>query len=355
MRSELRGAFEDRQHLAPDPDQVLAGVRAGVSRRRVRRRYQGIGAAVAAVLAVLATVVTINAQRSGDTPVAKGEPGTERTTTIELGWVPDDLDPPEIESTQIGDTFDYRSPGGTHALQVWVDNLGWKPPFDTALGPHESWTEVNGRRARVTLCCGYVEVAVELPSGRWAVVARSDRAPEKYVAPLEKVREQALRVASSIREGSGIRLRVGFVPDYLPPGHQVIGVRKTVGAPEGFGQVVTAGGSLKLKHFNEFSPGQGQRGPKVTADAADIALISVSPGPPLPDKGFAIPAPGPNTEVQGQPAYQEPDGTAVTVPDFHGGFLRVEVNYNFETGGVDRRFLPAAELVKIAEGVRWVG
>jgi hypothetical protein len=60
------------------------------------------------------------------------------------------------------------------------------------------------------------EIVRQLPSGRWAKVlySRDPGAP-----PIEPdIRAVALRVASSIRDGAGRPVRVGFVLDYLPSG-----------------------------------------------------------------------------------------------------------------------------------------
>src|SRR2546423_14628822 len=86
MRAQLVAALEESLCVAPDPEDVLAGMRAGIQRRRRRRRTVAVLGAV--LLALVTSSVTIWAVRDRpDVPPAAGTEGGWRAGG-QAGWVP---------------------------------------------------------------------------------------------------------------------------------------------------------------------------------------------------------------------------------------------------------------------------
>lgn len=351
MRSPLADSFEESLANAPDPAEVLLGMRAGIDRRRRRQRYYRTGGVLAAVLlAMTASTVAVTVIRDGGgapAPVGSADliPVGEWKSTLRLGWVPDGLQPPTTTGTEFAEDILY--PGSSlpplqDYLRVSLHLVSETPKLDL---PGWQRVDVNGRPASERSEPTRTIVVFQMPSGRWAEVEFGRGVPNGGPDGQPGHRETALRVARSIDETGDTPLRTGFAPSYLPAGQRIVGVSTEVNSPAGFGRVYSAGPvgppAQNLPGSRGFLLGvDGQQGPGVSIFVEEAEEATLEGAERIAD-------------IQGRPAYRLNNGHMIVMTDFHGGALTVIATLGKQQP--NKELMPEAELVKVAEGVRWLG
>lgn len=343
MREKLANAIEESLLFAPDAAGVLMGVHAGITRRRRRQRRHRITGAIALVVLAVATSVLVTT-RTRKPPPAEPRPGNEWPSTLHVGWLPDDVHPLTSHvSTQAYEELRYGELGDRVRMTVNVDNIDLS---DRIQGSTMHRIEINGRPALEPAAPdGFDAVVIwQLPSGRWASL-RIEKATDQPAA----LQATGIRVAESVRETREL-VRTGFAPTYLPVGERVIGVSMDIPAT-GRGYVVCASGPLGLRPESARFEGIANGLPADLGLSVTIALLTDLPGY-LSDRRVRI------ADIQGRTAYWRSAPGTVMVSDYHGGWLLVSASTSLDgpkSLDAQRNPLPQAELVKVAEGVRWVG
>jgi hypothetical protein len=336
MRSQLADAFEESLCIAPDPADVLVGIRSGIVRQRRRRQlYRTIAVVQAVALVLVATAVTTMALRNRNAP-APANQLDEWTSTLQPGAIPDGWVVRNIMSNAIAENISYGNDTG-EGLRVTLDKVGTSPRTDM---PGWERTEINGRPAWQLPGDDFRAIIQwQLPSGRWAEVDFAKHYPQSS-SPELRAPEVARQVAETTRESGTTRLVTGFEPTYLPAGIRVGGVEVEPAAP-GFGTLLATSGTPRtttngddrsLKSLSQLGSDGRDLYVRVSADRPDPAMM-----------GERI------ADIQGRPAYKMRTGHGVMVSDFHGGVLSVGTYSDLSTAVL------VMDLVKIAEGVRWVG
>jgi hypothetical protein len=304
----------------------------------------------AVVLVVTASSVAVTALRDGarpPAPVASGDPIPvgEWKSTLHVGWLPDGLAPPLITSTAYAEDILYpgtNTPSRRDYLRVSLYPASETP--DRSGQP----VDVNGRQGYEKSEPTRTIVVFPLPSGRWANVEFGRGVPGGGPNGQPGHRETALRIARSIDQSGNTMLRTGFAPSYLPAGQRIVGVSTDVRAPAGFGRVHTSAPAGQPapppSDSAAFSGGiDGQPGPGVSIFIDEVATVALAGAERIAD-------------IQGSPAYRVNGGQMIIVTDFHGGALSVMATLGeIEPGEGAPPLVSEAELIKIAEGVRWLG
>ncbi|MFL6143605.1 MAG: hypothetical protein ACJ72N_17305 [Labedaea sp.] len=287
MRAQLVAALEESLDVAPESSDVLAGLLAGIRRRRRRVRIGTVAGVV--LLAVVASTVTISLTRGRSNPPAGPAPAPGWRLSVQAGWVPDGMVLIQTRAGAAGEGFAYRS----RDTELNVAVTAAAPGGDLA---------APGRAVR------------KLGSGRWADV-RLTLLPNGTLGEPE-LRVRADRVAGSLHEGADLPVRVDVAPTYLPDGVRVVGVSADATIP-GRGTVYCAAQSEPVRLTVSFT------------------LVNLLTGSERIG------------EIQGRPAYLADNRRTVAVNIYHGGMLAVSA--------VGDTPPPLAELIKVADGVRWVG
>lgn len=332
-------ALRDHERLAPDPTVVLAGLGAGIARRRRRRRFQGMAAvALATVAAVTVGVAAVGGLRAGPPhPAAPSPTVTEWRSTLAFGWLPAGLNRPVVTSTKIHEAVLYPGSGGRY-LRLEVSNVSWTPTLDL---PGWRRTVVNAHPASELSQPARSFVVFRLPSGRWAELELGEGYGNSGNSQ-PALHNEAARVAKAVREDGDRKLRAGFTLHHLPAGQRVIGVSRAEPGPNSFEEIVCASGSLRVLGKNEVNDSAGSifEGPRV--DEGQVITIRVSSSTlgerQLQSVGRRLP------DIAGRTTYAVNEGRMVVVLDFHGRELIVT--------GSSRPAVPLTELVKVAAGVR---
>lgn len=323
MRAQVLAALEESLTATPDPGDVWIGVQAGIDRRHRRNRYYRTGIAVALVLAVSLLAASISAQPREHAPI--GIPVGEWKNSIRPTWLPDGLVAQEFTATLANESITYQSPN----LNLFI-SIGSATPVRPLNEQGWDQTEISGRPAHEYSVPGLTILDFQLTSGRWAEVRLSKSQPDD-TDTRATVREPAQRVARSLEETGDLRLSTKFAPTYLPNGQRIVGVGTNIFTPAGFGSIVCT--DTVPEAPNLF-----------------IAMTNVAVNKDL-DATARI------ADIQGRQAYRSVSGGAVFVADFHGGTLAVGASNQATLGYPDSEpaLVPLSELIKIAEGVRWVG
>jgi hypothetical protein len=318
MRAQVLAALEESLAATPDPVAVLRGINTGIDRRRRRNRCYRVGFTVIAVVLLVIVAVSAQAQPPDQTPAVI--PVGEWKNTIRPTWLPAGLIAQRFTATLTDESISYRS--GDSNFSIQVGNGGLTHPGNAeriSIGgrPAVAWSESTG-----------TTLGFELPSGRWAMVALSWTRP----APELIIRDEAIRIARSIEETGDRLLRIGFAPSYLPAGHRVVGVETNAFTTDGFGTVVCAA-----------VPGQGP-GIRISMSTMEI------------NKSSTVRV----ADIQGRPAYRSISGASLYVTEFNGGTLTIDATLDGEKVWPHEALppagiLPLTELIKVAEGVRWIG
>jgi hypothetical protein len=295
MKTQLVAAFEESLGHLPDAEAVLTGMRLGIRRRRRRVR---VATAAGAALILVATAVTVVSPRDRPAPPAAASRAGEWRSTLAAGWLPPGLTLAEISTGRTADGFVYRGSGAT--LTATVTKRDTTPRLDA-----DGWQarEIYGRPGRERFEPGRILVGRSLPSGHWAEVtfAATRTDPE--------LRADAELVAGSLREDAEIPVRVDVAPTYLPDGFHVTGLSADPSTP-GRGTVICT-------DYTE------------TRLTLSLTLMNLLAAERIAD-------------IQGRPAYLTDNRKTLVVNIYHGAMLVV-------SGA------PLDELIKIAEGARWLG
>ncbi|RKN31673.1 hypothetical protein D7044_15295 [Micromonospora musae] len=330
----------------------MAGVRAGIARSHRRRRYASAGLAAFTLLAVSGTAVLVArpeqpASRPADNLAANAQTGPvpPQECRLSLGWLPEGLVEPSRICGPTAQSVLYPMYDGPY-LSVSIDQSGWQGPRNT-----RGWepVTVNGEAGYLVTRATRTFVKFPLPSGRWVSVEYGVGMPgARATAGLEAT---ARRIAEHISETPTESLNAPFAPTYLPPGQRLANLRRdgdgaSVTYQDGSGRIIGATSTSTTEdgvigEFLEFDDGAGYR----------ISWTSNPPGDYLPLKqGERI------ADIQGRPAHRFNEDGIVVVDGFHGGQLTVSTRYPVSLHRkLPKPANPTPELVRIAEGVRWLG
>jgi hypothetical protein len=339
VNAQLIAAFEESLDIAPDPGDVLAGVRAGIRRRRRTR------SAVAALAMVLLTGVALAwpaapPRSDGVIPVGNWP------TTFAVGWVPDGLTLLTTNSTAFQEARTYSS--GSATLTIQVDDADRSP-----LTELPGWTgfEVAGRPGQEISRPTRTLIRFTFPSGRLVEVQyhqESGDGPDQTA-----LRVGAERVSAALRETGAAPVRARFAPTYLPKGQRIIGFEAQEPAAKGEGAIIAAAGSLTPRPAEVSTEFDGIVREQRAVDLGVGVTIqfALNREPTEYDEPIAA--------IGGRPAYLT-NKAVVVVSDFHGGWLQVIPTVDGLSPPLMPatdlfRLLPVDELVKIADGVRWTG
>jgi hypothetical protein len=339
VNAQLIAAFEESLDIAPDPGDVLAGVRAGIRRRRRTR------SAVAALAMVLLTGVALAwpaapPRSDGVIPVGSWP------TTFTVGWVPDGLTLLTVSSTAFQEARTYSS--GSATLTIQVDNADRTPLTEL---PGWAAFEVAGRPGQEISRPTRTLIRFTFPSGRLVEVQyhqESGDGPDQAA-----LRVGAERVSAALRETGADPVRARFAPTYLPKGQRIVGFDAQEPAANGEGAIIAVAGSLAPRPAEVSTESDGivreQRSVDLGVGVTIQFLLNRKPT----DYDELI------APIGGRPAYLT-NKAVVVVSDFHGGWLEITPTVDGSSPPLLSaddifRLLPPAELIKIAEGVRWVG
>jgi hypothetical protein len=346
MREQVVAALEESLSTAPEPAEVLAGMRAGIERRRRRAR---IGAVLGLVtLALVTTTVAAELSRHRDVPAAPAQliPVGAWRSTIRAGWVPDGMTIHAISSKVTDEALYYTS--DVASLSISLDRVDVGRDLDL---PGWQRVSINRRQGREAAAATQALVVFPLPSGRWAQVRYARLSTNNWLTEAE-YRAGAERVATSVRDDATIQLRVGFAATYLPRHQRIVGILSPARATAGFGSISVASGSLQPGTARDYNTDGivDRRRPAEFGPGVTIAVNAMNFDPQVVVR---------IANIQGRPAYLADAGRSVFVADFHGGTLRVEATLDGEptpsAGFPPPEAVPAPELIKVAEGVRWIG
>ncbi|SBT51620.1 hypothetical protein [Micromonospora auratinigra] len=366
MNPRLTQALAEGERHTPDPDQVLAGIRAGITRRRRHHRYLSVGVTALTVLALTGTAVLIGRPDHRPTGVADGSPAnpTPRPTgrpseepvtpvppqqcRLRFGWLPTGLARPLRSCGPREQSVLYPMAGGRY-LSVSIDQSGWPGPVNT-----RGWTPltVHGRPGYLAVRATRAFVCFPLPSGRWVDVEYGDGQPGGPA--VTGLAATARRIAEHISEQDTGPIRVPLATTYLPKGQQLAAV-----------------GNDSSRFTVRYQDGSGRNTGKPITGTTEDGLTSESPRIDT-GTGYRIdwssdPRDMPSAgeleryerlpDIQGRPAYLLNQGDLIVVADFHGGWLSVGLHFVIRdvsqpgpVAGGHR-----SQLVRIAQGVRWLG
>lgn len=194
MIDNLERAFGTLERHAPAEDEVLAGMRAGIARRR-RHRQLATVAGVAVVVGALAAGAVYfapsrGAEQSGLVAAAppvvtpKKNPPAPPSLPFTAGWIPDGY---KLQTWETGSTEGSAQYVGTKDFQtvvVWISTN----PRDSLAGDTEEPATIAGRSGvirRLAPDARETQLIWQLADGRWAMVG--GRAPTVPLATLRQV------------------------------------------------------------------------------------------------------------------------------------------------------------------------
>jgi hypothetical protein len=192
----LSRAFGTLERHAPAEDEVLAGVRTGIVRRRRRRQLASVVGVAAAAGVVALGVVYVTPGRGADhsgfvgagtTPATTATPPAPPALPFTVGWLPDGY---QLETWEAGSTDGLAQYGGTKDFQTVVVSIGAKPNDAAVKGDTEEPTTIAGRPGvlrRLTPDSKETQLIWQLGDGRWAMVG--GRAPTVSLSMLQRVAE----------------------------------------------------------------------------------------------------------------------------------------------------------------------
>ena len=193
----LERALGTLERYAPAEDEVLAGMRSGITRRRRRRQVASVVAVAGTAAAVALGVVYVAPTRGADhTGFIGAAPPTTSVTKIPppapalpftVGWVPDGY---QLEVWEAGGTDGSAQYVGSKDFQTVVVWVSGAPREAAAQGDTEVATTIAGRPGtirRLTPDGKETQLLWQLADGRWAMVG--GRAPAVSLATLQHVAE----------------------------------------------------------------------------------------------------------------------------------------------------------------------
>ncbi|MFG2058194.1 hypothetical protein ACGFI9_29650 [Micromonospora sp. NPDC048930] len=356
MNARLTRALTEGERYTPDPDVVLAGVRTGIARSRRRRRYATAGLAGLAVLALTGTAVVVDrSERSSPRPAGSPAPPAvpAQACGLSFGWLPEGLDEPTRDCGPRRQSVLYPMAGGPY-LAVSIDQSAWQGY--AKIKPGWKPVTVNGRNGQIVTRRTRTFIRFPLPSGHWVFLEYGVGQPSgKATTGLAPT---AQRIAEHISEAPAGSLTVPFAPTYLPSGQRLDhigqgagGATASVGYQDGSGRIVGSGtattedGVAIEKPYVDTGIGYGI---SWSSDPRNVINLAEAERAMRTER---------TVDVQGSRAYLINQGDVLVVESFHGGQLTVSVNLPI---GDPRNHPPrpsnvSQELLRIAEGVRWLG
>ena len=221
----VRQALGTLERFAPAEDEVLAGLRTGIVRRRKRRQVASVVGVAGAAGMVALGVVYVAPGRGGDggTPPA-ATAGTTPTTSVKIatppaapvlpftvGWTPEGYSSQIWEAGRTDGSVQYTGTKDFQAVVVWISA---KPRPAAQDGDSEEPTTVAGRTGvirRLAPDSKETQFIWQLDDGRWAMVG--GRAPTVQLATLRRVAESVTTKPTP--------LTAPFSLTTLPDGYQV--------------------------------------------------------------------------------------------------------------------------------------
>ncbi|KXK62182.1 hypothetical protein AWW66_09670 [Micromonospora rosaria] len=354
MNDRLTDAFAEGERHTPDPVEVLAGVHAGIRRRRRHRRYATSGAAGIAVLALTAGIALLPADRgdplpgSGPPPVVQEVPPQE--CRLHFDWLPEGLAERPARTCGPREQIVFYALVDGPYLSASIHPPQWR---DRSVSTGWTETEVNGGFGQIATLPTRSFVQFVLPSGRWAELEYGHGRPGD--AAQDGLDEIILRIARGVSEQTTETLRTPFALSYLPPGQHLAYVFTRNGAT---GVSYQDGSGEITEDRIEATTEDGLPIDRARTDDGTSYGIGWAPGAGDP---HAMPLTEMTRlpDIQGRPAHLTRHGDTLIIGDFHGGRLSVQMvrQAPLVVPTEPPRPDPAVirELTRIAEGVRWVG
>ena len=323
MRAQVLAALEESLAATPEPADVLRNIHTGIARRTRRNRRLRTGLAIAFIL-IVSLVAGVIAPQSRERAPA-GIPVGEWRNTIRPTWLPDGFVAQEFSVTRAKESTEYHARDANLTISI----VGADPRAEFG---QQAWqpVEINGRSAAERSSPGLTWLIFQLPSGRWVEIQLVSSLPDG-TGTQPRFRQDALHIAESLEETGELRLRTSFAPGYLPADQHIVGLKSNIFLPAGFGSIVCA-----------------------TAGQPSSLFISLTNVPVNKNLGGFVQI----ADIQGRSAYWSAGIGTVFVSDFHGGTLAVGATDQAALGFLDfsrTSPFPLQELIKIAEGVQWVG
>jgi hypothetical protein len=238
----VRHALGELERHAPDEAAVLAGVQAGIVRRRRRRQVASVtGVALAAALVALGVVVALpgrGAEQVGSAPPPASSPASTLPPSTPVSATPGLLSPAlpytvavpagyQLDAWQVGVGTSGAQYVGNADFEVVVVELSDRPRDTYALASERPVT-VGGRPGRIVQLASdqnETQILWQITDGQWAMVG--GRAPQVTEAELMASAESLAVRPSAGNAGAGLDLTA------VPEGYQVIswsGTGATVGS-----------------------------------------------------------------------------------------------------------------------------
>ena len=194
----LERALGTLERYAPAEDEVLAGLRSGIVRRRRRRQVASVvgvaGMAAAVALGVVYFAPARGAEHTGFVGAAPTTPAKKAPTPppapalpFSVGWMPDGYNLQTWEAGSTDGSAQYVGTKDFQAVVVWVSA---QPREAAAAGDTEQATTIAGRPGvlrRLNPDRYETQLIWQLADGRWAMVG--GREPTVSLATLRHVAE----------------------------------------------------------------------------------------------------------------------------------------------------------------------
>jgi hypothetical protein len=222
-KASVERALDALERFAPDEDDVLAGFRRGVARRRRRRQVAGVVGAAGTATAVAVGVVLALPDRSDDqggaSPVTAASPSPSTVDTalpapdllFTVNWLPSGyaLARWDVSANLAYAYYETRPDAQTGLVPTIMVGASSTRPEDPA-GAVTEPTTIDGHPGVIQRMNVGTQFMWRLPGGMWVVVATRDAIPET----------QLRQVAESVAPGP-IPLVVPVWVTRLPDGYRL--------------------------------------------------------------------------------------------------------------------------------------
>lgn len=261
MIDNLERALGALERHAPAEDEVLAGLRAGIIRRRRRRQIATVAGTAVVVGALALGAVYLAPSRGADqsgfvapaTPKPTPKPAPPPSLPFSAGWMPDGY---RLDAWQAGPAEGEAQYVGTKDFQtvvVWISAA----PRDRAPGDTEELTTIAGRPGmirRLEPDRKETQLIWQLADGRWAMVG--GRAPTVPLATLRQVADHLVIKPTPVTP----------VPFTL------------IALPDGYGSVRWGGGGVGAPMRGSATMCRSAFEPGVATLPADCVSVTVGDG-----------------------------------------------------------------------------
>lgn len=327
----LARTFADHEHLAPDPDAVLAGLQ-----HRSRPGLLPVAAAAGTVAAVVIGATVLLQPDPAPLPAAGRPPVSAApaprllvvptTISIAAGGLPAGTVTPSIMSNSYGQqarAYDITGADGTRTNVLLNVRPGTALPTENKRGvPHD--VTIGGRPAREWIVAGWYTAATTAPGGRIVTVELTSYQKDGAIAvPAATVAAAGRDVLAHVQLNRKEVIATTFTLTYAPPG---LAVRSVSADPLGGTWYELAKPTAK--------PG----GAVVYVEQTQGSWATGQKGKPRPPAKAGRPVQGHRTWVTSTTA-----GPQLFVDELRPGI------------SISLGPAPLAELYKIADGIRWTG